>query len=96
MLESAAVADTVLKIEKNETGHFPPDQKYAFLKTGTEIVVRQYSAAFSSAYNEKLKGMIEQRMRESIYATASFWYTAWVNAGQPTPATHTKNWQTMN
>ena len=22
-------------------------------------------------------------MRESIYAVASLWYTAWVNAGQP-------------
>jgi len=27
--------------------------------------------------------MIERRMRQSIYAVASFWYTAWVNAGQP-------------
>ena len=30
-----------------------------------------------------LDGMVERRMRESIYAIASFWYTAWVNAGQP-------------
>ncbi len=27
--------------------------------------------------------MIERRMRQSIYAVASFWYTAWVDAGQP-------------
>ena len=27
--------------------------------------------------------MIERRMRQSIFAVASFWYTAWVNAGQP-------------
>ena len=27
--------------------------------------------------------MIERRMRLSIASTASFWYTAWVNAGQP-------------
>jgi hypothetical protein len=27
--------------------------------------------------------MIERRMQQSIYAVASFWYTAWVNAGQP-------------
>jgi hypothetical protein len=27
--------------------------------------------------------MIEKRMRQSIFAIASFWYTAWVNAGQP-------------
>jgi hypothetical protein len=30
-----------------------------------------------------LNGMIERRMRQSIYAVASFWYTAWVDAGQP-------------
>jgi hypothetical protein len=30
-----------------------------------------------------LDGMIERRMRQSIYAIASFWYTAWINAGQP-------------
>jgi hypothetical protein len=27
--------------------------------------------------------MIERRMRQSIFAVASCWYTAWVNAGQP-------------
>jgi hypothetical protein len=30
-----------------------------------------------------LKGMVERRMRESVFAVASFWYTAWINAGQP-------------
>jgi hypothetical protein len=27
--------------------------------------------------------MVERRMRQAIFAIASFWYTAWVNAGQP-------------
>ena len=27
--------------------------------------------------------MVERRMRQSIFAIASFWYTAWINAGQP-------------
>ncbi len=27
--------------------------------------------------------MVERRMRQSIFAVASFWYTAWINAGQP-------------
>jgi hypothetical protein len=27
--------------------------------------------------------MVERRMRMSIYSVACFWYTAWVNAGQP-------------
>ena len=46
-------------------------------------MIRQYSSSYSKAYNDKLKGMVERRMRQSIFAVASFWYTAWVNAGQP-------------
>ncbi|HWC55247.1 MAG TPA: zinc dependent phospholipase C family protein [Chitinophagaceae bacterium] len=82
VLESAAAADTVLKFEKELTEQFPSDQKYSFEnRNGT--LVRQYSSAYTKAYNEKLKGMVERRMRQAIYAVASFWYTAWVNAGQP-------------
>ncbi len=82
VLESAAAADTVLRFEKELSRQFPPDQKYAFEdRNGT--VIRQYSSAYTVRYNELLKGMVERRMRQSIYAVASFWYTAWVNAGQP-------------
>ena len=31
--------------------------------------------------------MVERRMRMAIFAVASFWYTAWVNAGEPDLAT---------
>lgn len=82
VLESAAAADSVLSIEKSLSEAFPSDQKYAFeIRNG--IVVRQYSSLYTIRYNELLNGMVERRMRQSIYAVASFWYTAWVNAGQP-------------
>jgi hypothetical protein len=82
VLESAAAADTVLKFEKELSQQFPPDRKFSF-EDRNGLIIRQYSTAYSMAYNEKLKGMIERRMRESVFAVASFWYTAWVNAGQP-------------
>lgn len=82
VLQSAAAADTVLKAERELSLSFPSDQKYAFEPRNGKIE-RQYASAFSVAYNRKLNGMIERRMRESIMATASLWYTAWVNAGQP-------------
>ena len=82
VLESAAASDTVLKFEKELTKKFPADQKYSF-EDRNGIIIRQYSTAFSKAYDALIGGMIERRMRESIYAVASFWYTAWVNAGQP-------------
>ena len=80
--QSAASADTVLRLERELTAKFRADSKYSFeLRNG--IIIRQYSASFSYAYHEMLNGMVERRMRQSILAVASLWYTAWVNAGQP-------------
>lgn len=82
VLESAKAADTVLTFERELTKQFPDDKKYSFEQRNGKTI-RQYSSAFTIAYNKKLDGMIERRMRQSIFAIASFWYTAWVNAGQP-------------
>jgi len=82
VLESAAAADTVLKYEKELSEQFPADQKFSF-ENRNGVVTRQYSSAFTKAYDLKLKGMVERRMRMAIYSVASFWYTAWVNAGEP-------------
>ena len=30
-----------------------------------------------------LNGMVERRLTQSIIKVGSYWYTAWVNAGQP-------------
>lgn len=89
VLESAAAADTVLRYEKELTAVFPADQKFSF-ENRNGVTVRQYSSAFTKAYDAKLKGMVERRMRQAIFAVASFWYTAWVNAGEPdlTKLTH--------
>ena len=82
VLESAAAADTVLRFEKELTQTTPADQKYSF-ENRNGMTIRTYSTSFTKAYNAKLNGMVERRMRQSIFAVASFWYTAWVNAGQP-------------
>ena len=82
VLESAKAVDSVLLFEKELTKQFHANKKYAFEERSGKII-RQYSAAFTIAYNNKLNNMAERRMRQSIFAVASFWYTAWVNAGQP-------------
>ena len=82
VLESAKAADSVLLFEKELTRQFGSDKKYAF-EQRNKAVIKQYSSAFTIAYNKKLDGMVERRMRLAIFSVASFWYTAWVNAGQP-------------
>ena len=82
IIESGAEADSVLHIEKELSKEFPEDKRFAF-ENRNGIIVKQYSSAYSIAFNKKLNNMVERRMRESIFAVASFWYTAWVNAGQP-------------
>jgi hypothetical protein len=82
VLESAAAADTVLKMEKLISAQVSANQKFAF-EDRNGLIVRQYATDFTSRYHQGLNGMVERRMRQSIFAVASFWYTAWVNAGQP-------------
>ena len=82
VLESAQEADSVLSIERELTKQFTSDTKYSFEERNGKII-RQYSSAFTIAFNKKLNGMVERRMQQAIFAVASFWYTAWVNAGQP-------------
>ena len=82
VLESAAAADTVLSLEKKLSQQFPADQRFAY-EERNGLLTKQYSSAYTIAYNKQLNNMVERRMRQSIFAVASFWYTAWVNAGQP-------------
>ena len=82
VLESANASDSVLLFEKQLSKQFPDDKKYAFENRNGKVI-RQYSSAFTVAFDKKLNGMVERRMRLSVFSVASFWYTAWVNAGQP-------------
>lgn len=82
ILESGAASDTVLLYEAALSKEFSNSSKYAFEERNGKVI-QQYSSAFTIAYNNMLKGMVERRMRQSIYSVASLWYTAWVDAGQP-------------
>ncbi|MDX1445509.1 zinc dependent phospholipase C family protein [Lishizhenia sp.] len=82
-IESSHLAlDSVLLIEKKLTEEFGERRKYSFEQRGNQTV-KVYSKEFSEAYHSALNGMVERRMRKAIIAVASFWYTAWVDGGQP-------------
>lgn len=74
--------DSVLTIESTLTESFPDDQKYSF-EERNRLTVKVYSKEFSEAYAKALDGQIKRQMKRSIKMVADFWYTAWVNAGQP-------------
>ena len=80
--ESYAAHDSVLKMERTLNAIWPPDKKYSYEPRGNQLV-KVYSKEYTLAYNKMLDGMVERRMRKAIIAVASYWYTAWVNAGMP-------------
>lgn len=72
--------DSVLTIDRHlaaETG-----RTYSFehrQKTSIKAVSRSYSRE----YHQALNNMVERQLRRAIRFTASLWYSAWVDAGQP-------------
>ena len=42
-----------------------------------------FSYEYAHVYHELLEHQVEYQMRAAIAAVASYWYTAWVNAGKP-------------
>ncbi|WP_371742465.1 zinc dependent phospholipase C family protein [Mucilaginibacter sp. SG564] len=74
--------DSVLRFERMINRSFPPDKKYSLVMRGKRKL-NDYSIAYSHAYQKMLKGMVERQMRSSILSVGSFWYSAWVDAGQP-------------
>lgn len=79
---SHQAVDSVLGFERELSKKFPSDRKYAFENRGNSTI-KTYSEDFSLEYSKLMDGMVERRMRASIIMVGSFWYTAWVNAGQP-------------
>lgn len=74
--------DSVLLIEMRLSNSFPADQKYTFAMRNGKVE-KQYSVTYSKRYHDALNGMVERQMRSSISEIGNFWYSAWVDAGQP-------------
>lgn len=81
--ESGALADSVLAIEAALKSFYPRDEQMCFdqrLGQTVWIQCRDYAATFQ----DKMQGMVENRMRKAIQSVGSLWYSAWVEAGSPT------------
>ncbi|MEO5603644.1 MAG: zinc dependent phospholipase C family protein [Cyclobacteriaceae bacterium] len=78
---SHALVDSVLNEEKM-LGVVFEEKKYTFETKGSQTI-KVYAPEYALAYHEALNGMVEKQMRASIKSVGSFWYSAWVDAGQP-------------
>ncbi len=79
---SHSYLDSTLMIEARINKSMASDRKFSFSERNNRIE-RQYSKEYSRAYHTALKGMVENQMRASVLMTGSFWFSAWVDAGQP-------------
>ncbi|GHB41378.1 zinc dependent phospholipase C family protein [Mongoliitalea lutea] len=77
-----AALDSVLRFERELTARFDKDKKFTYEERGG-INTRLHSRPFTLAYHELLDGQVERQMRAAIKLVADFWYTAWIDAGQP-------------
>lgn len=74
--------DSVFRIEKELTNRFDNSLKYG-IETRGNALMRVYSYNFSKEYHYLLDGMVERQMKRSIKMIGDFWYTCWVDGGQP-------------
>ncbi|MHA4894770.1 zinc dependent phospholipase C family protein [Pedobacter sp. PWIIR3] len=77
-----SLVDSVLNCEKEVGNEYSAAQKSDFSKRKNQLL-KQYSKAYSRAYHTKMNNMVERQMRGSILQIGSYWYSAWVDAGQP-------------
>lgn len=88
--QSYAAVDSVLLMEQKLNSTFPSDRKYSYEVRG-QMQVKVYSEEYSNTYHKMLEGQVERRMRSAVITIGSYWYTAWVNAGQPDLSKFTNN-----
>lgn len=84
---SNALVEPLLLADKELNQLLPADSLYLMDESGKKITNRAgvpiYSDRYVELFNIRTNGMVEQQLRLALNATASYWYTAWVNAGKP-------------
>ncbi len=80
--ESHSYVDTILSLEKQLSLTFPSDKQYCY-EMRLERTIRTQCKAYATEFHKQLDGMVEKRMTDSILSIGSVWFSAWVDAGQP-------------
>ena len=82
VMATHALVDSVLRLERILSERFPAAQKYSFEQRGGTLQ-KVYAIAYARAYHELLAGQVERQARAAVKMIGNFWYTCWVDAGQP-------------
>lgn len=85
--DTHSLVQPLLAVDKKLRVATPENQVFVVDADGKIVKSKYNTAKFTDEYaaklNTELNGMVENQMKKAITATASFWYTAWVNAGKP-------------
>ncbi len=74
--------DFIYQVYDSLVQHFSSDRVFSYEMRG-QAITRVYSREFSEAFHLGMEKMVEEHMRLAVKSVGDFWYTAWVNAGQP-------------
>ncbi len=80
--ESHQAVDSVLAMEWELTKNLGVSAKYSY-ETRNNRIVRTYSEEFTLEYHRALNGQVLTKLKQAIRRVGDFWYTCWVDAGQP-------------
>ncbi|HZV68180.1 MAG TPA: zinc dependent phospholipase C family protein [Saprospiraceae bacterium] len=86
VLSSHNEVEKVLDLEKKLSETYPTDKQYC-MEDRMNTNVRTQCADYALAYHLAMDKMVEDRFRVAVKAVGDAWYTAWVDAGQPTSPT---------
>lgn len=87
--ESHSLVEQVLSLEKELSVDFATDKQKSYIRRNN-VLVHTYSDAYTIAYHNKMNGMVENRMRDAVRRIGAYWFSAWVDAGQPKLDIHSK------
>ncbi len=79
---SHILVNDVLRIERLVAKDFPGDSKYR-VQVRKGKTVKTYNTAFARAFHQRMGKTVNMQLLLSVNLVADFWYTAWVDAGEP-------------
>lgn len=82
ILESFTLAESVFVADAEAVQKTPNARSVRNVRRNGDTVY-VYSDAYYRAFKTHDRGLVERRMQKAIIRLASYWFTAWANAGKP-------------